>query len=337
MTTLVDDLLDVSRVTRGLVQLEQECVDIKLAVANAVEQARPLIEARRHVLTVLTGAAPAMVNGDRTRLVQVVANLLNNAAKYTPQGGAITLEVGVDAAMVHISVSDNGIGINAALLPHIFDLFTQAERTPDRGQGGLGIGLALVRTIVTLHGGIVTAHSDGPGLGSMFNIALPAAAQLATQSTAQLAAQSATQSGAAGYPGAPRDGDTPTLAAAAPASSRVMIVDDNIDAAALLAELLGAQGHQVSVLPHPFDALAAARLHPPRAFILDIGLPEIDGYELARRLRAEPGNGQALFIALTGYGQEHDRILSRHAGFDHHFVKPVDLARLSEVLARLDA
>lgn len=314
MTTLVDDLLDVSRVTRGLVQLEKEVVDIKSAVANAVEQARPLIESRQHGLTVRTGSSSAIVNGDRTRLVQVIANLLNNAAKYTPQGGQITLDIGVEDGTVNIAVIDNGIGIDAKLVPHIFDLFTQAERTPDRAQGGLGIGLALVKTIVTLHGGSVTAHSEGQGEGSRFTIALPGALPEQIAAPAAVAAE---------------------LLGAQSAPLRIMVVDDNLDAAESLAELLQAQGHQVVVQSHPLDAIAAAKADPPQVFILDIGLPEMDGYELVRRLRAEPASRQALFIALTGYGQAHDRILSKAAGFEHHFVKPMDAEKLRQVLSSL--
>jgi PAS domain S-box-containing protein len=311
MTSLVDDLLDVSRVTRGLVQLEKEVVEVKAAVASAVEQSRPLIEARHHTLTVRLDAAHSTVHGDRTRLVQIIVNLLNNAAKYTPQGGEITLSVQLEDAMVLTSITDNGIGIESALLPHVFDLFTQAERTPDRAQGGLGIGLALVKTLVNLHGGWVTANSAGPGLGSTFTLALPAVAP--------------------SLQGGPLDAAGGVAAPATPV--RVMLVDDNVDAAESLAVLLEAQGHQVAVQAHPLAAIAAARQDPPQVFILDIGLPEIDGYELARRLRADPLTGHALFIALTGYGQAHDRILSRSVGFDHHFVKPVDTEKLRQLFA----
>jgi signal transduction histidine kinase/ActR/RegA family two-component response regulator len=314
MTALVDDLLDVSRVTRGLVELEKELVDIKAAVSNAVEQARPLIEARHHALTVRTDASQATVLGDRTRLVQVIANLLNNAAKYTPQGGEITLAVHAGEGWVDISVIDNGIGIDKQLLPHIFELFTQAERTPDRAQGGLGIGLALVKTMVALHGGLVSADSAGPGTGSTFTIRLPAVEKGVKD---QLA-------GAA-------------HAFAGPAPLRIMIVDDNVDAAESLAVLLEAQGHRVRVEAHPVQAIDAARAEPPEVFILDIGLPEMDGYELARRLRADPATGSALFIALTGYGQAHDRILSKSSGFEHHFVKPMDTDRLGQVLGTVRA
>jgi CheY-like chemotaxis protein len=251
------------------------------------------------------------VLGDRTRLVQVIANLLNNAAKYTPQGGEITLAVQTEGDWVDIGVIDNGIGIDGKLLPHVFELFTQAERTPDRAQGGLGIGLALVKTMVALHGGQVTADSAGPGKGSTFTIRLPAVAQGVKDR----------------LEGAAREG-----ALAGPAPLRLMIVDDNVDAAESLAVLLDAQGHRVRVESHPVQALAAARQDPPQVFILDIGLPEMDGYELARRLRADPATGNALFIALTGYGQAHDRILSKSSGFEHHFVKPMDTDKLAQVL-----
>jgi CheY-like chemotaxis protein len=197
------------------------------------------------------------------------------------------------------------------LLPHVFDLFTQAERTPDRAQGGLGIGLALVKTMVALHGGTLKAHSEGPGMGSTFTISLPAV-------TAQ--DHGGLHAGADGH-----DGQATPL--------DVMIVDDNVDAAESLAALLEAQGHKVDVQAHPLEAIAAATQVRPQLFILDIGLPEIDGYELARRLRSDPAHRDALFVALTGYGQAHDRILSRSAGFDHHFVKPMDTEKLGDILA----
>jgi PAS domain S-box-containing protein len=313
MTTLIDDLLDVSRVTRGLVELDRRIIDVREAVASAVEQIRPLIEERRHAL-VVHADVPAVVDGDRIRLVQVIANLLNNAAKYTPQGGTITLELSVVDAMVWIRVADNGIGIDPQLVPHIFELFTQAERTPDRAQGGLGIGLALVNSIVALHGGLVEAHSGGAGLGSEFRVGLPAVARA---------------------PMADRRHDalTGAVGGAGIVPLSLMIVDDNGDAAQSLAELLRTYGHKVAVHSHPDDAIAAAANDPPQVFILDIGLPGMDGYTLARRLRGWPGTGKALYIALTGYGQAHDRILSRSSGFHHHFVKPLDIEELNRALA----
>ncbi len=315
LTGLVDDLLDVSRVTRGLVELQRERVDLKAVMASAVEQARPLIEARRHHLDQAMDAAPAWVDGDRIRLVQVIANLLNNAAKYTPQGGAIALSLEVTDGHAAIAVRDNGIGIGPELLPQVFELFTQAERTPDRAQGGLGLGLALVKSLVGLHGGSVEAHSAGAGTGSTFRIVLPLAQAL--------------------RPAAPAAHDSP--APGELPARQIMIVDDNADAAQSLAEILRALGNAVAVAHDPQRALAMAEQDWPEVFILDIGLPDIDGYALARRLRAmaglRPEKKPALYLALTGYGQAHDKVLSKAAGFDRHFVKPVDLEALLAALA----
>ena len=309
MTELVDDLLDVSRVTRGLVQLDRALVDIGAVVAGAAEQARPLIEARRHTLE-LQQDAGGWVDGDRTRLVQVVSNLLNNAAKYTPQGGRIALQVARTDSRVTVSVRDNGIGIAPDVLPQVFDLFTQAERTPDRSQGGLGLGLALVKSLVQLHGGGVHAASAGLGQGSRFSVTLPLA-----QAGAPVAAMSAA------LPGAGATGQV-----------RILVVDDNIDAAESLTEVLRACGHEVASAASSREALDLAGRDWPQVFVLDIGLPDIDGYELVRRLRALQDGRPALYLALTGYGQAHDRVLSRSAGFDHHFVKPVDLRALVAVM-----
>ncbi len=310
MTALVDDLLDVSRVTRGLVELDMATLDLKQVVNAAVEQALPLIETRRHALEVRTSPNRAHVRGDRTRLVQVIANVLNNAAKYTPAGGRIVLSLDVGDDQARLAVADNGNGINPALLPDIFDLFIQGERNPDRAQGGLGLGLALVRSITLLHGGTVTAHSDGNGRGSTFTITLPLA------EGPELSAD---------LPG----GHAP---AAATRQLRVMIVDDNPDAASTLAALLEARGHSVTVAEDAEMALYEPALESTDAFILDIGLPGMDGYTLARHLRGRPATSKALMIALTGYGQPADRVLSGAAGFDHHFVKPVDTAVLAQVL-----
>ena len=311
MTTLVNDLLDVSRVTRGMVQLEKAPVDVKAVVTSAAEQVHPLVEAGRHTLALQLGSAPASVLGDRARLIQVTANLLANAAKYTPPGGQITLALDVVDGVVRIAVNDNGNGIEAALLPHVFDLFVQGKRTPDRAQGGLGLGLALVKNIVAMHGGQVSARSDGPGQGSTFTVELPAAAHLPR-------------------PAAP----APALSASSNRRLRIMLVDDNADAAATLSALLAAAGHLVQVINDPRDAVGAALASPPEVFILDIGMPLIDGHALARQLRAQPALSGALYVALTGYGQTSDRESSRQAGFDRHFVKPVEAARL---LAALDA
>jgi PAS domain S-box-containing protein len=307
MTSLVDDLLDVSRVSRGLVELEMENVDVREIVNHAIEQARPLIEQRKQFLQFRMGVAAVFVRGDRTRLVQVIANLLNNAAKYTPQGGEIVVSVGVEAGRVDICVRDNGSGISPALLPYVFDLFTQGERSPDRAQGGLGLGLALVKGITSKHGGEVLAQSEGAGRGSSFTISLPVVE--VQQLQASQLAQDAVSQGAL----------------------RLMIVDDNADAAATLAALLELDGHRVTVAEDAVGALEAVKEAVPQVFILDIGLPDMDGYELARRLRASAATANALIVALSGYGQEHDRVLSRAAGFDHHFVKPLNIELLKSM------
>jgi CheY-like chemotaxis protein len=251
------------------------------------------------------------VIGDRTRLVQVISNILNNAAKYTAPGGRITLAVTVDEQRVHVAVRDNGVGIAPDILPYIFDLFTQAERTPDRSQGGLGIGLALVKSLVALHGGTVRATSDGIGLGSEFCISLPRLAAL---------------DGAA-------DDDASSAGVQAPGALRVMVVDDNVDAAQMLAALLEVQGHAVCVEYDGKGALAHAQRDCPDVLLLDIGLPDMDGYELARRLRSQPESAGATLVALTGYGQSQDRKEAEQAGFDHYLVKPADLDQVNEVLA----
>jgi PAS domain S-box-containing protein len=312
MVELVDDLLDVSRVTRGLIELQKEHIDIKSVLAHAVEQARPLIESRNHEFSTRMASAHVFVYGDRTRLVQAISNLLNNAAKYTPAGGQILLALSVDESRVKLCVTDSGVGISSELLPKVFDLFTQGERSPDRSQGGLGLGLALVKSIIAMHGGEVNAASGGPGTGSTFSISLPRSAQEepAPSTTASLRAHDD---------------------AVQPAT--VMIVDDNIDAATSLAALLDAFGHKVVVKHDAQAALLAAPETGADVYILDIGLPDLDGYELARRLRAHPENAKAILIALTGYGQPNDRSMGRTAGFDHYLVKPVDIEKLTQLLA----
>jgi PAS domain S-box-containing protein len=316
MTDLVNDLLDVSRVTRGLVTLEKEELDLNVIVAAAVEQVRPLIDTRRHALTLQLTGEPAHVMGDRTRLVQVISNILNNAAKYTGPGGRLRLAVTVAADQAHVIVRDNGVGIAPEILPYIFDLFTQAERTPDRSQGGLGIGLALVKSLVALHDGSVQAKSNGLGQGSEFSICLPRVEPV----------RAIVPSGAAPDAGAAPDGHL-----------RVMVVDDNVDAAQMLAALLEVQGHVVGIEYDARGALARASRERPDVLLLDIGLPDMDGYELARRLRAQPENAGATLVALTGYGQRQDREEAQQAGFDHYLVKPADLNEVNDVLARVKA
>lgn len=312
MSQLVDDLLDVSRVTRGLVKIEQDTVNLQQVVQGALEQVRPQIAARDHQVNLQLPALPVHVRGDRVRLVQVLANLLNNAAKYTPDQGHIAVSLQAQGAFAVLSVQDDGAGIDPELLPHVFDLFTQAKRTPDRSQGGLGVGLALVKSLVELHGGTVQAESLGKGRGSIFTVRLPLVQVME-----------------------PAPGEMPPPKAAEGHGLRVMVVDDNADAAELLGQWLSAQGHQVTVKTDARDALATARVDPAQVYVLDIGLPEMDGNELARRLRADPRTRKATLIALTGYGHTQDILQSRQSGFDHHFVKPADPQRLALVIASL--
>jgi len=313
MTGLIDDLLDVSRVSRGLVELSNEALDIRAIAGNAVEQAMPPIQARGHTLKLRLPPGTVMVMGDEKRLVQVIVNILNNAAKYTPEGGHIELDVAVEGVEVVIAVEDDGIGMEPELAARAFELFAQARRSSDRASGGLGLGLALVRSLVELHHGAVTCSSAGIGKGSRFTVRLP---RLVREE-------------GAGAHAADEAGETPPAAG----PLRVMVVDDNVDAAAMLAMLLEASGHRVAVEHDPFQALARSRAEAPDVFLLDIGLPGIDGNELARRLRAQPQTADAVLVAVTGYGQENDRKATLAAGFDHHLVKPVDLEALAAILA----
>ncbi|HZY19477.1 MAG TPA: ATP-binding protein [Ramlibacter sp.] len=312
MTAMIDDLLDVSRVTRGLVQLDTERLDARHIVAEAAEQVRPLIDARRHRLALHTTAYAADVIGDHKRLVQVMANILANAAKYTPDGGQIDATVERAGDRVVVRVRDNGAGMTQELLARAFDLFAQAERSPDRAQGGLGIGLALVRRLVELHGGVVAAHSEGPGRGSLLVVELPAAREPAGRDPKEV---------------------EPKVPAPASRPLRILVVDDNEDAAAMLAILLQALGHQVLVEHGPASALRRVQEEPVDACLLDIGLPGMDGYQLARQLRQQPSTRSALLVAVTGYGHEQDRSRALDAGFDHHLVKPVQIAALAQLLA----
>lgn len=314
MTGLVDDLLDVSRVTRGLVTLEKTKLDAKRIFPDAVEQVRPLIEARRHRLIVHTPPDSAFVLGDIKRLVQVVTNLLTNAAKFTPEGGEIVLSMEVDRGHIRIAVSDNGVGMTPEFQARAFELFAQAARTSDRSQGGLGIGLALVKSLMELHGGGVTVHSDGVGKGCQFVVCLPHIAEKEFSANHELEA---------------RNPAHPSKAL------RVMVVDDNVDAAKMLALLIEALGHQVVVEHHALRALERVAIETPDVFLLDIGLPDIDGNELSRRLRMHPEAMKAILIAVTGYGHESDRERSLTAGFDHHLVKPIDLTTLSSILSKI--
>ncbi|QBE67055.1 response regulator [Pseudoduganella lutea] len=315
MTSLVDDLLDVSRVTRGLAELDMQPLDMHRIVTDAVEQVTPLIRNRRHHLALELPPDAPLVMGDRNRLVQVFANLLNNAAKYTPEGGHIGLRTEVRPGGVVFHVTDTGIGMAPELAARAFDLFTQAERSSDRSLGGLGLGLALVKSLVHLHGGTVTCASPGLGQGSTFTVSLP-----------RLAAEEG------GGAKAPVEEPAPPSGGGA---LRMMVVDDNVDAASILAMLLETAGHDVIVEYDAREALALSGIGHWDVFVLDIGLPGMDGNELAQRLRAQPATAGATLIAVTGYGQESDRAQTKAAGFDHHLVKPVDIDDLFAILARI--
>lgn len=316
MTSLVDDLLDVSRVNSGLIILTKSPHEIKSIVSNAVEQVRPLIQARRHRLATDLAPESGHVLADQKRLVQILTNLLNNAAKYTPEGGNLTLRTEVLDEHIVMSVQDNGIGIAPELQSRVFELFSQAECTSDRSQGGLGLGLALVQSLVELHGGKVTCFSEGLGKGSCFTVTLPRTRE-----------QDGLTDRQQNYKNSLKENK----------KLRILVVDDNVDAAQMLAMLLQASGHEVLVEHGSLRAIERARIDLPDVCVLDIGLPDVDGNELARRLRIQPETGRATLIAVTGYGQEHDRKNAFAAGFDHHLVKPVDAAKLISILARIGA
>lgn len=327
MTELVDDLLDVSRVTRGFVTLQQEQLSINSVLADAIEQTHALIETKRHDFRVHAPEQQFFVKGDRTRLVQVFSNLLNNAAKYTPPEGQIILRVQADRTQVVITVEDNGIGVEPSLQSDIFDLFTQAERTPDRAQGGLGIGLALVKSLVELQDGQVSMHSQGIGKGSVFSVRLPCDKESTVPSERRSLERRAVERRSLERRSSRKE------ALSTPSAAKVLVVDDNADAVDMLALLLKTLGHDVCVAYNSFDALVLAEQTSPAVLFVDIGLPDIDGYELAGRLRAMPATAHSLLIAVTGYGQSQDKERALQAGFDHHLVKPVQLSQVVELLA----
>jgi CheY-like chemotaxis protein len=313
MASLLDDLLDVSRITRGVFALKKECVNLQGLLAEALETARPLIDVKRHTLTTDWPVEPIDVQADPIRLVQIVTNLLTNAAKYTDPEGLITFGVQATGADIVITVRDNGIGLTAAQLPEVFEMFSQVAPEQDRTEGGLGIGLALVKGLVELHGGRIDARSEGLERGSEFIVHLPGLR--------------VTAGGSPDSEGGPEQSD--------PAASvrRVLVADDNRDGAESLAMLIESSGHEVFVAHTGVDALQMAAQQRPHVAILDIGMPGMDGYEVARQIRSQSWGTQMMLIALTGWGQEDDKRRAQQAGFDHHLTKPVDPAVLDDLLA----
>ncbi|MDB4968847.1 MAG: two-component hybrid sensor and regulator, partial [Myxococcales bacterium] len=313
---LVDDLLDVSRITRGKVELKRQPVELAEVVAKAIEMASPLLEERHHALDVNVPRSGLCIDGDQVRLAQVVSNLLNNAAKYTPANGRIVVTALREQEWAVLRVSDSGVGLSAEFLPRVFELFVQERQSIDRSQGGLGLGLAIVRSLVELHGGTVAAQSAGRDQGSDFIVRLPLAIQ-------------------------PGERAAPADARPAPALEplgdglRVLVVDDNVDAADLLAESLRTMGYQTAIAYDGPEALRVAAQFEPQIALLDIGLPVMDGYELAQHLRRVPGRERLRLVAITGYGQDSDRARSERAGFDSHLVKPINLDQIGTLLDTL--
>jgi PAS domain S-box-containing protein len=313
MVHLVDDLLDVSRITQGKVELRLELADVASAVQTAVETSRPLIEVGKHDLTVsLPMPQSLMVRADMTRLCQIIANLLNNAAKYTPDGGRIEVSAQREDGLAVVRVKDSGVGISPTMLPRVFEMFAQVDAQSERAQGGLGIGLALVKQLVAMHGGEVQAHSHGPAQGSEFTVRLPLA-EAGAASAERIEAHK--------------------LETGAEQGVRVLIVDDNIDSALTMAQVLEMLGYETRTVHDGLEAVTAAQAFAPDVVVLDIGLPRINGHEAARRIRQLPGGRDMMLVALSGWGQEDDLRKSAAAGFDRHFVKPVDLHALMEVVA----
>lgn len=312
LTHLIDDLLDVARITQGKIKLEKGRIELHDAIEQALETSRPIIASRQHRLEVQLPPQAIWVNGDRTRLAQVLSNLLSNAAKYTDPGGTVALILELQDQCAVVRVRDTGIGIAPEMLPCVFELFTQASPELDRAQGGLGVGLTLARALMRLHGGELVAHSEGVGRGSEFVLTLPLAEEAPASPTPSAA-------GNVGRTGPPR-------------VLRILVVDDNQDAAHTMAMLLRLDGHHVETAYDGPEALEAASRFRPDVILLDLGLPGLTGFEVARRLREQTETRDVRLIALTGYGQEEDRRQTQEAGFDSHLVKPVDKGRLDEAL-----
>jgi signal transduction histidine kinase/ActR/RegA family two-component response regulator len=316
LTRLIDDLLDVARITRGKINLAREAVPLANVVARAVETVQPALSRQGHALVLDVAEEPLYIDGDPTRLIQIIGNILNNAVKYTNPGGRIELTAGARGEQIAIGIRDNGIGIEPDLIPSVFNLFAQASRSEPSGQTGLGIGLALVKRLVELHGGHVDAHSEGLGKGCEFTVRFP---RLAAESIpAELAG-------------------TPAPVVSPAPQRRILIVDDNRDALESLGRLLQLAGHEVYQASDGPQALALAAEKRPDLIMLDIGMPGMDGYEVTRRIRAEPWGQAMVLVAVTGWGQDSDRRRSREAGFDSHWVKPLDAQKLGALLGTLPA
>jgi signal transduction histidine kinase/CheY-like chemotaxis protein len=313
LVRLVDDLLEVSRISRGTFELRRERVELATVVRNAVDTSNPLIHAAGHQLTVSMPREPLWLDGDPVRLAQILANLLNNAATYTERGGRISVRAWREDGQALIAVRDNGTGIAADALPRMFQMFHRGAASSRRNPSGLGIGLSLARGLAEMHRGTLTAKSEGPGRGSEFTVRLPLAAS----------------------EGAPASGRSPDDALAPP--RRVLVVDDNRDAADSLGLLLKVLGAEVRVARDGAEALEAYSAYDPAVVLLDIGMPGMDGYEVARRIRAQSPGPRPTIVALTGWGQENDRREAREAGFDHHMVKPAELGALKELLRSIPA
>jgi signal transduction histidine kinase len=318
MVWLVDDLLDVSRITSGKVTLRKEQVLLRAVAETAVEASRPIIEAAGHTLRVSLPDEPVWLAADPTRLAQVFTNLLTNAAKYTPEGGCINLSASREGGEVIVRVTDSGLGIPPSMLAEVFEMFTQVNRTLERSQGGLGIGLALVKRLVEFHGGTITAESPGLGGGSTFTVRLPLV-EACTSSPEQ------------------RSTAEPPSIRPSTSCCRVLVVDDNVDGAQSLANVLQIGGHEIRIAHSGPAALDAVCPFHPDVVFLDIGLPGMNGYEVAKRLREEPLVSGAVLVALTGWGSDDDKRQSKEAGFDFHLTKPVDVAAIERILARVGA
>jgi signal transduction histidine kinase/ActR/RegA family two-component response regulator len=321
MVRLVDDLLDVARITRGSLRLSRSRVELARAVERGIEMASPMLDARGHRLTFSVQRAGLPVEIDTHRIAQAIANLLMNAAKYTPPGGNIELSARRENGRVVLDVRDDGIGIEPALLDHIFEPFVQRKQASDRSHGGLGLGLTIARRLVELHGGTIAAVSAGPGRGSVFTIELALARAMAADASAATDAAAGEPRSAAERPAAPSSHVV-----------RVLVVDDNVDAAEMLAEALRVNGHVVGVAHDGPGALSLVGELEPDVALLDIGLPVMDGFDLAERLKRRLSARPPKFVAITGYGQPSDRARSKQAGFDEHLVKPVDLARVDAIV-----